>query len=43
MSTADSDNYGTVLSYATEEEDNEITFTDYGGFVLAVKGNSSVT
>ena len=38
MKTDDLANYGTVLSYATETEDNELTFTDYGGFVLSVKG-----
>lgn len=40
MSTSDKENYGTVLSYATLVEDNELTFTDYGGFVLSVKGAS---
>ena len=43
MSTTDRDNYGTVLSYAVEEEDNELVFTDYGGFVLAVGGEKVVT
>ena len=38
MSTDDKGNYGTPLSYATFEEDNEITFTDPFGFVLSVKG-----
>ena len=38
MSTTDLANYGTVLSYAVHDEDNEITFTDYGGFVLSIKG-----
>ena len=33
MNTDDLTNYGTVLSYAIENEDNELTFTDYGGFV----------
>ena len=41
MKTDDLANYGTVLSYATETEDNELTFTDYGGFVLSVKGEYS--
>ena len=41
MSSSDRDNYGTVLSYAVAEQDNEITFTDYNGFVLAVKGNNN--
>lgn len=38
MSTNDMSNYGTVLSYAVDEQDNEMTFTDYGGFVLSIKG-----
>ena len=40
MMTTDKSNYGTPLSYATLSQDNEITFTDYSGFVFAV--NSSV-
>ena len=43
MNTNDLLNYGTVLSYAVENEDNELTFTDYGGFVLSVKGQKVVT
>ena len=43
MSTDDGDNYGTPLSYATDEEDNELTLTDYSGFVLAVAGRKVVT
>ena len=43
MNTDDLTNYGTVLSYAIENEDNELTFTDYGGFVLSVKGQKVVT
>ena len=39
MSTTDLANYGTVLSYAVDNEDNELTFTDYGGFVLSIKGS----
>ena len=42
MATVDKDNYCTVVSYAVEEEDNEITFTDYSGFVLAVRGKSNL-
>ena len=38
MMTTDKSNYGTPLSYATLSQDNEITFTDYSGFVFAVKG-----
>ena len=41
MSTTDLANYGTVLSYAVDTEDNEVTFTDYGGFVLSIKGITS--
>ncbi len=43
MSSRDRDNYGTALSYAVSEEDNELVFTDYGGFVLAVAGEKVVT
>ena len=43
LSTEDGDNYGTPLSYATAEEDNELTLTDYSGFVLAVAGRKVVT
>ncbi len=43
MNTDDLANYGTVLSYAVPSQDNEITFTDYGGFVLSVKGQKVVT
>ena len=43
MSTDDGDNYGTPLSYATHEEDNALTLTDYSGFVLAVAGRKVVT
>ena len=38
MATDDKGNYGTPISYATPQEDNEITFTDPFGFVLSVKG-----
>ena len=38
MATDDKGNYGTPISYATLQEDNEITFTDPFGFVLSVKG-----
>ena len=43
MMTTDKSNYGTPLSYATENQDNEITFTDYSGFVFAIKGNLKKT
>jgi len=42
MSTTDSSNYGTPLSYAVLDQDNEITFTDYSGFVFAIKGTAKV-
>lgn len=32
--TADTSNYGTVLSYATDYFDNAFTILDYSGFVL---------
>ena len=38
MATDDKGNYGTPISYAIPQEDNEITFTDPFGFVLSVKG-----
>ena len=38
MNTNDKGNYGTPLSYAIQAQDNELTFTDYSGFVLSVKG-----
>jgi hypothetical protein len=41
MTTTDKSNYGTVMSYATPTQDNELTFTDYSGFVLAVKGKGT--
>ena len=41
MATDDKGNYGTPISYATQQEDNEITFTDPFGFVLSVKGIQS--
>ena len=42
MATDDKGNYGTPISYATQQEDNEITFTDPFGFVLSVKGIESI-
>ena len=38
MKTADKDNYGTPISYATDNNDNAFTITDYSGWVE----NSSV-
>lgn len=43
MRSEDQDSYGTPLSYAIATQDNEITFTDYSGFVLAIKGDKVVT
>ena len=43
MQTEDRDNYGTPFSYATKHEDNELTITDYNGFVLSVAGEKVVT
>lgn len=43
MSSTDQNNYGTAFSYATEKEDNELTVTDYNGFVLSVAGEKVVT
>ncbi|TRY75103.1 hypothetical protein TCAL_09357 [Tigriopus californicus] len=43
MRSEDQDRYGTPFSYAIGPQDNEITFTDYSGFVLAVKGDKVVT
>ncbi|XP_055850418.1 sushi, von Willebrand factor type A, EGF and pentraxin domain-containing protein 1-like, partial [Episyrphus balteatus] len=41
IKTDDSFTYGAVLSYATKDNDNAFTLTDYSGFVLYVNGNSS--
>ena len=38
MQSSDQDHYGTPVSYAVHGQDNELTLTDYSGFVLAVKG-----
>ena len=43
MLSEDKDNYGTPFSYATKEEDNELTITDYSGFVISVAGEKVVT
>lgn len=39
METRDTQNYGTILSYATENVDNMITLTDYNGLTLYVNGS----
>ena len=38
MQTSDQEHYGTPVSYAVSGQDNEVTLTDYSGFVLAIKG-----
>ena len=43
MTSDDKNNYGTPFSYATSSEDNELTITDYNGFVLSVAGEKVVT
>ncbi|KZS17024.1 putative Sushi [Daphnia magna] len=43
IKTTDQQNYGTVFSYATDEEANSLTLTDYSGFVLYVNGAKVVT
>ncbi|XP_015174373.1 PREDICTED: sushi, von Willebrand factor type A, EGF and pentraxin domain-containing protein 1-like isoform X2 [Polistes dominula] len=43
LQTLDTFNYGTVLSYATHEQDNAFTVTDYNGFVLYINGRAIVT
>lgn len=36
IQTLDTQNYGTILSYATFKYDNTITITDYGGLVFYI-------
>nr|XP_050859532.1 sushi, von Willebrand factor type A, EGF and pentraxin domain-containing protein 1-like isoform X2 [Vespula vulgaris] len=43
LQSMDTFNYGTVLSYATPDEDNALTVTDYNGFVLYINGHEVVT
>ncbi|CAN8028078.1 unnamed protein product [Ixodes persulcatus] len=43
LKTTDQLNYGTPLSYATDDVDNTLMFTDYSGFVLYVNGRRVVT
>lgn len=43
LQTTDDFNYGTLLSYATLDDDNAFTFTDYNGFVLYVQKKRVVT
>lgn len=35
--------YGTPFSYATDDEPNALTLTDYSGFVLYINGEKVVT
>ena len=43
IQTNDHFNYGSLISYATEEIDNAFTFTDYNGFVLYINGENVIT
>lgn len=43
LQSIDTFNYGTIFSYATEIEDNQVTLTDYNGLVLYIDGKSVVT
>ncbi len=43
IKTTDQQNYGTVFSYATDDEANSLTLTDYSGFVLYVNDAKVVT
>lgn len=43
IQTNDLFNYGSIVSYATNEIDNAFTFTDYHGFVLYVNGINAIT
>ncbi|XP_034255699.1 sushi, von Willebrand factor type A, EGF and pentraxin domain-containing protein 1-like isoform X2 [Thrips palmi] len=43
LKSKDGFNYGTAFSYATENQSNTFTLTDYNGFVLYVNGDRVVT
>lgn len=43
IQTNDQFNYGSIISYATQEVDNAFTFTDYNGFVLYINGQNVIT
>lgn len=43
IQTNDHFNYGSLISYATQEIDNAFTFTDYNGFVLYINGENVIT
>ncbi|GAB0087495.1 sushi, von Willebrand factor type A, EGF and pentraxin domain-containing protein 1 [Sergentomyia squamirostris] len=43
IKSQDEHNYGTIISYATEDQDNMLTLTDYNGLALYVNGNFSVS
>lgn len=43
IQTKDQFNYGSIISYATKDQDNAFTFTDYNGFVLYVNGVNTIT
>ncbi|XP_071546933.1 sushi, von Willebrand factor type A, EGF and pentraxin domain-containing protein 1-like isoform X1 [Panulirus ornatus] len=43
MHSNDRENYGTPFSYATDDQDNAFTVTDYNGFVVYVNGDKRIT
>lgn len=43
IQTNDHFNYGSLISYANQENDNAFTFTDYNGFVLYVNGENVIS
>lgn len=43
IQTNDHFNYGSLISYATKDNDNVFTFTDYNGFVLYINGANVIT
>uniref|UniRef100_A0A1B0CMR2 Sushi, von Willebrand factor type A, EGF and pentraxin domain-containing protein 1 n=2 Tax=Lutzomyia longipalpis TaxID=7200 RepID=A0A1B0CMR2_LUTLO len=43
IKSEDDHNYGTIISYATEGQDNMLTLTDYNGLALYVNGSFSVS
>lgn len=43
IQTNDKFNYGSIISYATKDIDNALTFTDYNGLVLYINGQNVIT
>ncbi|XP_044001596.1 sushi, von Willebrand factor type A, EGF and pentraxin domain-containing protein 1-like [Aphidius gifuensis] len=43
LQSTDKFNYGTIFSYATDNQDNEITLNDYNGLVFYIKGQRIIT